>query len=187
MKTSIERSQKSEITKHMKIIILLIVIVGSGLFSYILISELQQPYSGESRSGWVLESNHTEIHLNRHGRGHSVVSLDVNISSKCDVYLFLTPESEEPRKYNNGKNFEPYKCWENVTKVDKKWTTHNNKDFILIIDNSDNIHPEDAIPNGTVYYDYDMELYARMNEVCCSWLSISIICTIPVTVYYIRN
>lgn len=85
-----------------------------------------------------------------------VISVDGVDGKYFDVYIL---EAKEYDNYVKNVTFTDKDAKENVTYYDEiTFTiTQSDKDFYLVVDNRDNIHPDDAYANDTITVDIIME------------------------------
>ena len=86
------------------------------------------------------------------------VSVTFTSGGPGDVYIML---ESEYNKLNSGLNFNAVVTKERVQNVDFEWTMPDDDQWVLVIDNSDNAHANDAEPTGSLSYDLD---YSTIDE-----------------------
>jgi len=78
-----------------------------------------------------------------------------------DIYIL---NSEELYEYNAGRRFLPEYSVENTAQVDFTWERDDSSIYYLVIDNADNVRPNDAVPNGTLKLELEMETSELISE-----------------------
>ena len=99
---------------------------------------------------------------------YPVIWIEVSASAPVDVYLFRVSNgtSAEYNNYRGDRNFTAYRSWENITRVDEKWGEEIEEFPILVLDNRDNIHENDAEPVEGLSYSMQLHFHKKYPQIC---------------------
>jgi len=99
---------------------------------------------------------------------YPVIWIEVSASAPVDVYLFRVSNgtSAEFNNYRGDRNFTAYRSWENITRVDAKWEEEFGEFPILVLDNRDNVHENDAEPVEGLSYSMEFHFHKKYPQIC---------------------
>lgn len=126
----------------------------------------------------IYEGGHQRESLFLFSSGEKMdVSVDVvsPSGSQVDVYILSNTEYD---KFDSGSPFTAAFERERVSSTDFTFTFPDSQNYYLVIDNSNNAHPDDAEPTGdvTINYEYDNPLSEIIEEAeTLAWMCVALV------------
>lgn len=110
------------------------------------------------------------------------ITVEINVTSDrpVDVYILRSNEFE---RYQANESFRTEFSRERVNRTSFKWEKDSDYPYMyLLVDNSDNAHSNDAIPNGTAYLSYSYFITERNHEVTMRqfWMKLGLIIIVSI-------
>lgn len=110
------------------------------------------------------------------------ITVEINVTSEQGVDVYIL-RSDEFQKYQENESFKAEFSRERVNRTSFRWEKDSDYPYMyLLVDNSDNAHSNDAIPNGTAYISYSYFITERHQEVKMRqfWMMLGVVVIISV-------
>ena len=93
------------------------------------------------------------------------ITVDINVTSggPVDVYIL---RSDEYEKFQKNESFKAEFSRERVNKTSFRWEKDSDYPYMyLVVDNTDNAHTNDAVPDSDVQFEYSYYITERHHDV----------------------
>lgn len=100
--------------------------------------------------GVLAEDEYMEYTMRGWGKGDTLkVSLSISRGEPGDIYIISASQYSH---YEYGEDFTATVMRENISSAAFEWTKPNSTKYYIVVDNADNGHDSDALPNGQMSF-----------------------------------